>query len=480
MITKVYIGGGGGQHDIDVAAAFLLAYPEYVEQIIQLGAGEFGAQLLNIEEGVYVRSTPQMSNNIQLALSRYPSVNVFMPAGSNTAYQIYNSQGILPSIVVTGAGDDNNETAWDIEFFAPDPIQVEPDLSSYANGFIAGQIVKIANTLGVSIWTARVLARFAGEPWTAVNGYGIVNVVKAIALYDPRINYDLLDPYYALGESALGEVGQIKVVLRNGLVSGVVEEVANATRYGIYKNGVFLFLIYGRLFTDFLPAGNEVVRYTYKGAREVSGRVFTETVFSDAAVVVNRDKNILGFYAETSTKFGLCKALKLQEMRFKPGRKNQVEFDVMMSVRDASSGKRGVVSKVMVLNNNAQFTNSIYRHLHDSIAALAGLSFIYEGEVITGEDMGAHVDVYEDYLCQSADGVVKVVGGTSDVRITLADAAAMQVNRVVVYNFAEGVQVRVVCSVEGQSIGGEDSIFIGYGENLELIVDVDSGYLVVS
>jgi len=128
-------------------------------------------------------------------LLKYPDVQCFIPAGSNSHYQIYDSGGDLPVIVVTGAGDTENETAWDIEFFAPDPLTPEPaDASSYSNPYIAGQIMKIMDTLDCTMWEARHRARMTSsraDNWDAVDGFGLIDVSAAL-VYSGEIP---ADPY---------------------------------------------------------------------------------------------------------------------------------------------------------------------------------------------------------------------------------------------------------------------------------------------
>lgn len=144
-----------------------------------------------------IRSYTGMVSYVSLANTYYP-VTLFYPAGSNDYTQVYNSQGNLPSIVVTGAGDLANETGYDIEFYSPDPITTEPDLSSYSNGYIAGQLLFIADSLSVPLFVARQLAIEVGDILSDENGYGTVKIIDAINAYNPQTDYYTLDNY--LGE----------------------------------------------------------------------------------------------------------------------------------------------------------------------------------------------------------------------------------------------------------------------------------------
>ncbi|GAB4287323.1 MAG: hypothetical protein Kow0098_03720 [Ignavibacteriaceae bacterium] len=146
---------------------------------------------------IIIRSYTGMTSYITTALNYYP-VGLFFPAGSNNHEKVYDSQGKLPALVVTGAGDAANETGYDIEFYSSDPITAEPDLSSYSNGYIAGQLLFIADSLNVPFFVARQLAIEAGDSLTADNGYGQVKIIDAVNVYDGMKDYYNSDKY--LGE----------------------------------------------------------------------------------------------------------------------------------------------------------------------------------------------------------------------------------------------------------------------------------------
>jgi hypothetical protein len=232
---KILISDTDSGHSDLVEQAFLAGYNAYgtfagtIEKRIEdLSVSLSYAQANSFE--IVIRSITGMSSSITLALTRYPGVQVIMPAGSNNFQQIYNSGGNLPNIIVTGAGDTENETGYDIEFFAPDIITTEPDLSSFSNAYIAGQLAYIADTLTVNLWTARYLARIAGNEWTAENGYGLINVAEAIAAYDTEINYNSLDPY-------IPRIGTTPV-LNSSKISTDINlffSVSNAALYEIWK-----------------------------------------------------------------------------------------------------------------------------------------------------------------------------------------------------------------------------------------------------
>ncbi|MEJ2506594.1 MAG: T9SS type A sorting domain-containing protein, partial [Ignavibacteriaceae bacterium] len=85
-------------------------------------------------------------------------------------------------VIITGAGTDSNQTAYKLEFYSVDPISPD-NASSYANGYIAGQLAFIANTLDCSFDSARTLARMYGSEngsWDLYNGFGKIKMEKII------------------------------------------------------------------------------------------------------------------------------------------------------------------------------------------------------------------------------------------------------------------------------------------------------------
>lgn len=263
---KILISDTDSNHANSVEQAFLSGYQNY---------GQFNGEItIRLESAsaslsyaysndykIVIRSTTGLQSTIPLALGVYPDVQMVMPAGSNTFTQVFDSVGELPNIIVTGAGDSNNETGYDIEFFAPDIITGEPDYSSFSNGYIAGQLAYIADTLNVNLWTARYLARQAGSTYNNQDGYGIIDVPTAISLYDSEINYDELDPFQLFGSiSTLNfERGDKRVLLTWG-------SVFKATNYNVYKsiNGGNFVLLNSVSGTSYLDVNLSYGNYKYK------------------------------------------------------------------------------------------------------------------------------------------------------------------------------------------------------------------------
>lgn len=183
-VTKVLVSGLGGTHDLYVKDAFYSGYASYANDIFEgeviLYSQSISYSFAYAQQNGYqlmIRSTTGLVTGITLA-PQYPDVKLVMPAGSNSFVQVYTGDVITSPVVVTGAGVDSNVTGYKLEFFSIDPI-TGTNASSYSNGFIAGQLAFIANTLNISLDSARMLARpFASEngEYDFYNGFGRINV----------------------------------------------------------------------------------------------------------------------------------------------------------------------------------------------------------------------------------------------------------------------------------------------------------------
>jgi len=168
QIDKVMVSGLGGQHDQDVKNAFLIGYSSYNGESF---SGDLILYTSNLQSSfdyavtnnydLIVRSTTGLSTGIALAPS-YPSVKLVMPSGSNSYVQTFSGDVISSPVVITGAGIDSNQTGYKVEFYSIDPI-TSSNLSSFSNGYIAGQLAFIANTLNCSFDSARAIARAKGS-----------------------------------------------------------------------------------------------------------------------------------------------------------------------------------------------------------------------------------------------------------------------------------------------------------------------------
>jgi hypothetical protein len=153
-----------------------------------------------------VRSYSGVSGVVSLLSPLYNRVLGFYPLGSNTFQQLNVFTNEEPPVIVTsGAGDleNQNNTGYGkgLEFWDWDLTNDFPeDSSSFSNGYIAGKLLKIKDTLQCSWWEARYRARATALQtetnrlnlgWDLYNGYGKIDVDKAIA-YKGVIP---LDPY---------------------------------------------------------------------------------------------------------------------------------------------------------------------------------------------------------------------------------------------------------------------------------------------
>jgi hypothetical protein len=168
IVNKVLISGWGGQHDIDVQTAFYFGYASYDSTEFQGEVLVYPNSLQNsftyADQNGYemiIRSTTGLMTGLIIA-PNYPDVKLVMPSGSNSFVQTYSGDVINSPVIITGAGIDSNVTGYKVEFYSEDPI-TENNLSSFSNGFIAGQLAFISNTLACSIDSSKCLARDTGS-----------------------------------------------------------------------------------------------------------------------------------------------------------------------------------------------------------------------------------------------------------------------------------------------------------------------------
>jgi hypothetical protein len=137
-----------------------------------------------------VRSISDLNDCIATALLYQPTIQTFMAFLSNT-YQEEMTPTTLTNIVTVGAGLEANETAYGagLEFWDGDLDLIEPELSSFSNGRVAGKILKIKDTLNCAWNIARYHAQMTASNlglWNKYNGFGKIDVVAAIAYVIPK------------------------------------------------------------------------------------------------------------------------------------------------------------------------------------------------------------------------------------------------------------------------------------------------------
>lgn len=191
QVTKVLVSGYGGtyaSHDQSVEQSFRDGYASYdgsvfpgtISQYIDKSAYLTSSFDYADKNGyqVIVRSYKGVTSAGTTAQS-YPNIKAFLPAGSNSYVNVYTGSIESNKVIVTGAGDDSCETGYSVEFFAPDPVTIEPDYSSFSNGYIAGQICYLANKMNCTVEQARMIARAHASQNGELdlhNGYGRINI----------------------------------------------------------------------------------------------------------------------------------------------------------------------------------------------------------------------------------------------------------------------------------------------------------------
>jgi hypothetical protein len=176
-------------HDLDVKQSFLIGYSSYngteFDGNVDLYLDQFLESLFTYAENnnydIIVRSYAGLNSYISIA-NDHPAVKLFMPSGSNSPVLTFSGDLQNCPIIVTGAGVDSNVTGYQIDFYSIDPI-TSNNLSSFSNGYIAGQIAFISDYLDITVDEARTRARETGSNggiYDYQNGYGSINVGEAI------------------------------------------------------------------------------------------------------------------------------------------------------------------------------------------------------------------------------------------------------------------------------------------------------------
>jgi len=189
----VVVSGFISEHDEDVLQSFLEGYSSYNgNQFSGRAYIHSSTNILNslsfASENDYelvIRSYTGLLEAIGLA-DNFPELQIVMPSGSNSFIESFSGDIISCPVIVTGAGLSHNVTGYTLEFFSIDPIG--NNLSSFSNGYIAGQLAFLADFLGLSYDEARMLARntasMQGE-YDFFDGFGSINIDDAINIALP-------------------------------------------------------------------------------------------------------------------------------------------------------------------------------------------------------------------------------------------------------------------------------------------------------
>jgi hypothetical protein len=190
---SVLVSGFITAHDEDVLESFFEGYSSY-------NGTQYSGR-------TYIHSSPSIENSLSFAsendydlvirsytgllqavalADNFPEIQIIMPSGSNSFIESFSGDIINCPVIVTGAGVEHNVTGYTLEFFSVDPIG--NNLSSFSNGYIAGQLAFLADYLGLSYEEARMLARstasMQGE-YDYFDGFGCINIDEAINVWLP-------------------------------------------------------------------------------------------------------------------------------------------------------------------------------------------------------------------------------------------------------------------------------------------------------
>ncbi len=189
----VVVSGYIPEHDEDVLQSFLEGYSSYNgTQFSGRTNIHSSTSIVNSlsfakenEFDLVIRSYTGLLQAISLA-DNYPELQIIMPSGSNSFIESFSGDILNCPVIVTGAGIEHNVTGYKLEFFSIDPIG--NNLSSFSNGYIAGQLTFLADFLGLSYDEARMLARntasMQGE-YDYFDGFGSINIEEAIDITLP-------------------------------------------------------------------------------------------------------------------------------------------------------------------------------------------------------------------------------------------------------------------------------------------------------
>ncbi|KKM91014.1 hypothetical protein LCGC14_1232840 [marine sediment metagenome] len=305
----VLVGGNSTyyEHDMEVLMSFIDGYASYdnsvypgvINRISMLGSSLFQyAQDNGYEIVLYSYGN---ANYYSTIADNYPDIFIFMPSGSNSFSSVFHQDIETSPMGITAAGEDTNVTGYATEFHSIDP-RTSDNLSSFANGYIAGQLTYIAVTLGISIDEARMIARETGSrngEFDIYSGYGLIDVESAITIPTivPVVNGRVI---------ATVDVPNLTYTARIQIqVSGASEILKSANvKYGYSSSGMTF--MDGEILT-FNGAGNYTAGVVADGTQHV---IIETTLNSGTGIQVTSswvDLAILNFdiinVTETS---GLC------------------------------------------------------------------------------------------------------------------------------------------------------------------------------
>jgi len=196
QVTKVIVGGFAGDslHNKDVRLSFLEGYQSYNGEafpgIVDVGMGSV------LETYDYASTNGYQMLIVSYAFPPsywamqapyYPDVMGCFPAGSNQHILRFDDSiaTLPPNIIITGAGDTINMTAYKLNFFDIDPLSVN-NASSFSNGYIAGKLAYIMNHSQAVNPTWEEINDVCTQTssrngiWDLDDGYGTIDVDNAL------------------------------------------------------------------------------------------------------------------------------------------------------------------------------------------------------------------------------------------------------------------------------------------------------------
>jgi len=190
---SVLVSGFITEHDEDVLESFFDGYrsyngTQYSGRTYIHSSTSIANSLSFASENDYdlvIRSYTGLQQAIAIAVN-FPEIQIIMPSGSNSFIESFSGDIINCPVIVTGAGVEHNVTGYTLEFFSIDPIG--NNLSSFSNGYIAGQLAFLGDFLGISYEEARMLARTTGSmegEYDYFDGFGSINIDEAINVSVP-------------------------------------------------------------------------------------------------------------------------------------------------------------------------------------------------------------------------------------------------------------------------------------------------------
>lgn len=197
QVTKVIVGGFANDslHNQDVKLSFLEGYKSYDNEefpgIVDVGMGSVLQTYDYADANGYqmlIVSYPFPPSYWASQAPYYPDVMGCFPAGSNQHILRFDDSiaTLPPNIIITGAGDTINMTAYKLNFFDIDPLSSN-NSSSFSNGYIAGKLAYImnhsqaVNPSWADINNVCTQTSSRNGMWDLEDGYGIVDIAHALA-----------------------------------------------------------------------------------------------------------------------------------------------------------------------------------------------------------------------------------------------------------------------------------------------------------